>query len=95
MVVELIAQPETKDLLEVIFLNESDNLRLICLIKIELMKNIILVNGYSDIMKSSYKNDAIKLWNNCPYSITKCTSVYSAKKAIKSFIKSSLQHSIP
>ena len=30
---------------------------------------------------------AIKLWNNCPDSITKCTSVYTAKKAIKTFVK--------
>ena len=36
---------------------------------------------------SSYKNDAMKLWNNCPETITKCTSVYSAKKAIKAFTK--------
>ena len=47
----------------------------------------LLVKGHSDLMKSSYKNDAIKLWNNCPDSITKCTSVYSAKKAIKTFVK--------
>ena len=47
----------------------------------------LLVKGHSDLMKSSYKNDAIKLWNNCPDSITKCTSVYSAKKAIKTCVK--------
>ena len=47
----------------------------------------LLVKGNSDLMKSSNKNDAIKLWNNCPDSLTKCTSVNSAKKAIKTSVK--------
>ena len=48
----------------------------------------LLLSGHSDLMKSCFKNDALKLWNNCPDSITKCTSLYSAKKAIKSYTKS-------
>ena len=48
----------------------------------------LLLNGHYDLMKSCFKNDALKLWNNCPDSITKYTSLYSAEKAIKSCTKS-------
>ena len=47
----------------------------------------LLVSGHSDLIKSSIKNDTITLWNNCPDSITKCTSLFSAKKAIKCYTK--------
>ena len=52
--------------------------------KKELIKAVMEIVGS---FISSYKNDAMKLWNNCPETITKCTSVYSAKKAIKAFTK--------
>ena len=48
----------------------------------------LVVIGHSDLEKSTFKYDALlNLWNNCPDSITKCTSLYSAKKAIKCYTK--------
>ena len=47
----------------------------------------LLMSGHSELVKSTFKNDAIILWNNCPDSITKCTSLFSAKKAIKCYTK--------
>ena len=52
------------------------------------MSDKLVVTGQSDLVKSTFKNDAINLWNSCPDSITKCTSIYSAKKAIKCYTKS-------
>ena len=51
------------------------------------MSDKLVVTGHSDLVKSTFKNDAINLWNLCPDSITKCTSIYSAKKAIKCYTK--------
>ena len=38
----------------------------------------LIVDGFSDLTKSSYKNDAIRLWNDCPDSVTMCNSIYTA-----------------
>ena len=35
----------------------------------------------------TFKNDAIRIWNQAPDSRKTCESLYTAKKAIKSFIK--------
>ena len=51
------------------------------------MSEKIVVTGHSDLVQSTFRSDALNLWNNCPDSITKCTSLYSAKKAIKCFTK--------
>ena len=47
----------------------------------------LLISGHSDLQKSTFKNDAIMLWNNCLDSITKCTSLIAAKKAIRCYTK--------
>ena len=36
--------------------------------------------GKSELVKSSFKSDGIRLWNNCPDKITKCNSLFTAKK---------------
>ena len=51
------------------------------------MSEKLVVTGHSDLVQSTFKSDTLNLWNNCPDSITKCTSLYSAKKAIKCFTK--------
>ena len=43
--------------------------------------------GRTDLVKSSYINDASKVWNNSPKDIKECTSIWAAKKAIKLFVK--------
>ena len=48
----------------------------------------LVVIGHSDLEKSTFKYDALlNLWKNFPDSITKCISLYSAKKAIKCYNK--------
>ena len=42
--------------------------------------------GKTDIVQSTYLSDACKVWNNCPKSIKECVSIWSAKKAIKTFV---------
>ena len=37
------------------------------------------------ILNSTCINDAAKLWNNAPESITNCSSLYSIKKHIKAY----------
>ena len=36
----------------------------------------------------TFLNDAKHIWNKAPLAIKKCTTIYSAKKAIKSFVVS-------
>ena len=37
---------------------------------------------------TSFLNDAARIWNKAPEALKECTSIYSAKKQIKSFASS-------
>ena len=50
--------------------------------------NALVENGVTDIRKSTFLNDGIKLWNSAPVEIKNCKSLYSAKKHINTFVKS-------
>ena len=41
----------------------------------------------SEVVWSTFLNDGIRLWNNAPLELKNSTSIYSAKKLIKSFVK--------
>ena len=43
--------------------------------------------GVSTLAKSTFINDSTRLWNRAPNVIKNCTSLYSAKKEIKKFVK--------
>ena len=43
--------------------------------------------GKTDLVKCSFISDASKAWNNTPTDIKECTSIWTAKKAIKKFVK--------
>ena len=43
--------------------------------------------GKSDLVKSSFLSDASKAWNKTPMEIKECNTLWSARKAIKSFVK--------
>ena len=43
--------------------------------------------GKSDLVKSSFLSDASKAWNKTPMEIKECNTLWSAKKAIKTFVK--------
>ena len=43
--------------------------------------------GKTDLVKATFLSDASKAWNRTPQTIKDCTTVWSAKKAIKSFVK--------
>ena len=40
----------------------------------------------SNLSQSTFLNDAIHIWNQAPIAIKECTSLYCAKKAIKTFV---------
>ena len=40
----------------------------------------------SDTLRSTFINDAIKVWNLTPVSIKKCKSLFSVKREIKKFV---------
>ena len=44
--------------------------------------------GTSERAKSTFINDATRAWNKAPINIKHCKSLYSAKKAIKVYVKS-------
>ena len=77
------------------FKDEKDNI-----LKIDIVKSyeqgsrtrlgtaLNLVELKTTAMSSkTFKNDAIRIWNQAPNSIKKCATLYAAKKAVKSFIK--------
>ena len=49
-------------------------------------EKILLEVGVTEISKKTFTNDGIKLWNRCPSVIKNSTSLYSAKKEIKTFV---------
>ena len=51
-------------------------------------KNVTLLEqGLTELCKKTFLNDAAHVWNVSPDSIKTIKSIYSAKKAIKSFVK--------
>ena len=44
-------------------------------------------SAISDITKRTFINDGIKAWNMAPNDVKKCVTFESAKKAIKTFVK--------
>ena len=51
-------------------------------------KNVTLVeHGLSELCKKTFLNDAAHVWNVTPESIKSAISLYSAKKAIKTFVQ--------
>ena len=51
-------------------------------------KNVVLMeHGLTELCKKTFLNDAAHIWNATPDSIKISKSLYSAKKAIKSFVK--------
>ena len=52
-------------------------------------KNLTLMEqGLTELCKKTFLNDAAHLWNSTPISIKDSNSLYSAKKEIKTFVKS-------
>ena len=49
--------------------------------------NNMIEFGKSDLVKSSFLSDASKAWNKTPIEIKECNTLWSAKKAIKTFVK--------
>ena len=47
----------------------------------------LMEDGRSDKAKATFINDATRAWNKVPANIRECTSLYSAKKAITTFVK--------
>ena len=47
----------------------------------------LIEKGFSNLTKDTSINDATRLWNIAPNQIKQSTSVYSAKKSIKDFVK--------
>ena len=43
--------------------------------------------GTSNMAKQTFINDSARVWNRAPQTIKNCTSLYSAKKEIKKFVK--------
>ena len=43
--------------------------------------------GKTEILQSTFLSDASKAWNRCPESVTSCKTLWSAKKAIKTFVE--------
>ena len=47
----------------------------------------LVESGTSQYAKNTYYNDSVKAWNRAPDNIKNCKSIWSAKKAIKSFVQ--------
>ena len=47
----------------------------------------LIVPGTKPIMQKTCINDAMKIWNTCPASITKAATLATAKAEIKKFVK--------
>ena len=43
--------------------------------------------GVIEDNKKTFINDAIKIWNRAPKELKECSTIYTAKKAIKQFSK--------
>ena len=52
------------------------------------IKRVPLEIGKTNVTKNSCISDAVRIWNLAPDSVTGSDTIYSAKKAIKSFVKS-------
>ena len=48
----------------------------------------LIEKGTSKLLKESFLNDGVRLWNMAPVYITKSSSIYIAKKAIEEFASS-------
>ena len=47
----------------------------------------LVEQGISNLATSTYINDSARIWNKAPLSIKECKTLMSAKKAIKTFVK--------
>ena len=47
----------------------------------------LVESGKSDLMKATFISDASKAWNRTPDNIKICNTLWSAKKAIRAFVK--------
>ena len=47
----------------------------------------LIEKGKTEFLQATYINDGSKLWNVAPDEVTKSSSLWSAKKAIKAFVK--------
>ena len=47
----------------------------------------LIEKGKTELLQATYINDGSKLWNISPNEVTKSLSLWSAKKAIKTFVK--------
>ena len=47
----------------------------------------LMEQGTSNMAKQTFINDSARVWNRAPQTIKNCTSLYSAKKEIKKFVK--------
>ena len=50
------------------------------------LANMVPETARSNLSQATFNNDAKKIWNMAPSSIKECTSLYSAKNAIKNFV---------
>ena len=51
-------------------------------------KNVVLLeHGLTERCKKTFLNDAAHVWNDAPETIKNSKSLYMAKKAIKTFVK--------
>ena len=50
------------------------------------LANMVPETARSILSQATFNNDAKKIWNMAPSSIKECTSLYSAKNAIKNFV---------
>ena len=41
--------------------------------------------GKTELVQSTFLSDASRIWNKCPESVKTCSTIWSAKKAIKMF----------
>ena len=48
----------------------------------------LIEKGVTNLVKESFLNDGVRLWNLAPGSITKSSSIYGVKRAIKEFVTS-------
>ena len=47
----------------------------------------LLVKHGSENLKSTFKNDGVKMWNSATNAIKDCKNLESAKKSIREFVK--------
>ena len=49
--------------------------------------DMLLVQSFSELSKSTFTNDGIKAWNLAPKNFKDCTTYATAKNEIKKFVK--------